>query len=172
MERKPQGTAIGTVTRTEVARGVERAARARRLAVRVCRRHARLSRSQRAVQDPRYKYFWASDGERRLYDVVADPEQEWKVVTEAQPAEAQMADLRFAWDIVRYVKSNAIAVCKDRMLLGAGAGQMSRVDSVEISISKAGDRIQGKVRRARRRAGEVADGRPADRLVGNQLGHQ
>jgi phosphoribosylaminoimidazolecarboxamide formyltransferase/IMP cyclohydrolase len=56
-----------------------------------------------------------------------------------------MADLRFAWDIVRYVKSNAIAVCKDRMLLGAGAGQMSRVDSVEISIKKAGDRVQGAV---------------------------
>jgi phosphoribosylaminoimidazolecarboxamide formyltransferase/IMP cyclohydrolase len=78
-------------------------------------------------------------------DVVADPEEDWKVVTEAKPAEAQMADLRFAWDIVRYVKSNAIAVCKDRMLLGAGAGQMSRVDSVEISIKKAGDRVQGAV---------------------------
>ncbi len=78
-------------------------------------------------------------------DVAADPEADWTVVTEAQPPEAQMADLRFAWDIVRYVKSNAIAVCKDRMLLGAGAGQMSRVDSVEIAISKAGDRVKGAV---------------------------
>lgn len=78
-------------------------------------------------------------------DIVADPEADWKVVTKTQPAEAQMADLRFAWDIVRYVKSNAIAICKDRMLLGAGAGQMSRVDSVEISINKAGDRVQGAV---------------------------
>ncbi|NLS93070.1 MAG: bifunctional phosphoribosylaminoimidazolecarboxamide formyltransferase/IMP cyclohydrolase [Planctomycetaceae bacterium] len=78
-------------------------------------------------------------------DVAADPEADWTVVTETQPAEAQMADLRFAWDIVRFVKSNAIAVCKDRMLLGAGAGQMSRVDSVEIAISKAGDRVKGAV---------------------------
>ncbi len=78
-------------------------------------------------------------------DVQADPEAEWKVATKAQPAAAQMADLRFAWDIVRYVKSNAIAVCKDRMLLGAGAGQMSRVDSVEIAIKKAGDRVKGSV---------------------------
>ncbi len=78
-------------------------------------------------------------------DLLADPQQDWKVVTRAQPAEAQMADLRFAWDIVRYVKSNAIAVCKDRMLLGAGAGQMSRVDSVEIAIEKAGDRVKGAV---------------------------
>jgi phosphoribosylaminoimidazolecarboxamide formyltransferase/IMP cyclohydrolase len=78
-------------------------------------------------------------------DVIADPEGDWTVVTETQPADSQLADLRFAWDIVRYVKSNAIAVCKDRMLLGAGAGQMSRVDSVEIAINKAGDRVKGAV---------------------------
>ena len=56
-------------------------------------------------------------------------------------AAAQMADLRFAWAMVRHVKSNAIVLAKDRMLLGAGAGQMSRVDSVEISIKKAGGRV-------------------------------
>jgi phosphoribosylaminoimidazolecarboxamide formyltransferase/IMP cyclohydrolase len=78
-------------------------------------------------------------------DSLADPEGEWKVVTEAKPTDAQMADLRFAWAIVRHVKSNAIVLCKDRMLLGAGAGQMSRVDSVEISIKKAGDRAAGSV---------------------------
>ncbi len=78
-------------------------------------------------------------------DVLADPEEDWKVVTDTKPTDQQMDDLRFAWEIVRHVKSNAIAVCKDRMLLGAGAGQMSRVDSVEISIQKAGDRIAGSV---------------------------
>jgi len=78
-------------------------------------------------------------------DVTADPEEDWKVVTDAKPSDQQMADLRFAWEIVRHVKSNAIAVCKDRMLLGAGAGQMSRVDSVEIAIEKAGERIAGAV---------------------------
>jgi phosphoribosylaminoimidazolecarboxamide formyltransferase/IMP cyclohydrolase len=78
-------------------------------------------------------------------DVAADPEEEWKVVTKAKPTEEQMEDLRFGWQIVRHVKSNAIAVCRDKMLLGAGAGQMSRVDSVEISINKAGDRIKGAV---------------------------
>ena len=56
-----------------------------------------------------------------------------------------MADLRFAWELVRHVKSNAIVLCKDRMLLGTGAGQMSRVDSVEIAIEKAGDRAAGSV---------------------------
>jgi len=76
-------------------------------------------------------------------DVLPDPEDQWKVVTEVQPSQAQMIDLRFAWAMVRYVKSNAIVLCKDRMLLGAGAGQMSRVDSVEIAIEKAGDRAAG-----------------------------
>ncbi len=76
-------------------------------------------------------------------DVLADPEDIWKVVTEKQPTEAQMADLRFAWEMVRHVKSNAIVLCKNRMLLGTGAGQMSRVDSTEIAIKKAGDRSTG-----------------------------
>ncbi len=62
-------------------------------------------------------------------------------MTEAQPTDAQLADLRFAWAMCRHVKSNAIVLAKDSMLLGAGAGQMSRVDSVEIAISKAGDRV-------------------------------
>lgn len=78
-------------------------------------------------------------------DVLADPESEWKVVTDAKPTDAQMTDLRFAWEIVRHVKSNAIVLCKDGMLLGTGAGQMSRVDSTEIAVKKAGDRAKGAV---------------------------
>ena len=78
-------------------------------------------------------------------DVLADPEDQWKVVTEAQPTEAQRRDLRFAWSIVRHVKSNAIVLAKGGMLLGTGAGQMSRVDSVDIAIKKAGTRVQGSV---------------------------
>jgi phosphoribosylaminoimidazolecarboxamide formyltransferase/IMP cyclohydrolase len=78
-------------------------------------------------------------------DVLADPEELWRVVTNVKPTESQMADLRFAWDIVRDVKSNAIVLCKDRILLGTGAGQMSRVDSVEIAIAKAGERAAGSV---------------------------
>ena len=78
-------------------------------------------------------------------DVQDDPEDEWKVVTEKQPTAKQVEDLRFAWNLCRFVKSNAIVLCKDGMLLGAGAGQMSRVDSVKISIEKAGDRIDGAV---------------------------
>jgi phosphoribosylaminoimidazolecarboxamide formyltransferase/IMP cyclohydrolase len=78
-------------------------------------------------------------------DVSPDPEQDWKVVTDNRPMKEQQADLRFAWSIVRHVKSNAIVLCKDRMLLGVGAGQMSRVDSVEIAVAKAGNRVAGSV---------------------------
>ncbi len=76
-------------------------------------------------------------------DVLADPEDDWQVVTDAKPSGEQMTDLRFAWEIVRHVKSNAVVLCKNRMLLGAGAGQMSRVDSVEIAVRKAADRAAG-----------------------------
>lgn len=78
-------------------------------------------------------------------DLEPDHEMDWKVVTATQPSAAQLADLRFGWSIVRHVKSNAIVVCKDRALWGAGAGQMSRVDSVEIAIHKAGPRVTGAV---------------------------
>jgi phosphoribosylaminoimidazolecarboxamide formyltransferase / IMP cyclohydrolase len=78
-------------------------------------------------------------------DVLTDPEDIWQVVTETKPTDAQMVDLRFAWEMVRHVKSNAIVLCKDGMLLGTGAGQMSRVDSTEIAIRKAGQRAEGSV---------------------------
>jgi phosphoribosylaminoimidazolecarboxamide formyltransferase/IMP cyclohydrolase len=78
-------------------------------------------------------------------DILPDPENEWRVVTAAKPTAGQMVDLRFAWEIVRHVKSNAIVLAKNRMLLGTGAGQMSRVDSVEIAIKKAAERAAGSV---------------------------
>ncbi|TWT65934.1 Bifunctional purine biosynthesis protein PurH [Posidoniimonas polymericola] len=78
-------------------------------------------------------------------DDMADDESEWKVVTETQPSDAQLAELRFAWAACRHVKSNAIVLSQDNALVGVGAGQMSRVDSVEISIKKAGDRVIGAV---------------------------
>ena len=78
-------------------------------------------------------------------DVAADPESEWRIVTNAQPDDATLAELRFAWAIVRHVKSNAIVLANNRMLVGVGAGQMSRVDSTQIAIQKAGPRCKGAV---------------------------
>jgi phosphoribosylaminoimidazolecarboxamide formyltransferase/IMP cyclohydrolase len=78
-------------------------------------------------------------------DMAADDESSWKVATTRRPAEELWADLRFAWSMVRHVKSNAIVLASQRALVGIGAGQMSRVDSVQIAIRKAGDRAKGAV---------------------------
>jgi phosphoribosylaminoimidazolecarboxamide formyltransferase / IMP cyclohydrolase len=76
-------------------------------------------------------------------DDLPDDESTWQVVTATQPTAAQLADLKFAWAVCRHVKSNAIVLAEGQTLLGVGAGQMSRVDSVEIAISKAAERVAG-----------------------------
>lgn len=76
-------------------------------------------------------------------DNLPDPENEWQTVTQRKPTAAELDDLRFAWALVRHVKSNAITLAKNRVLLGAGAGQMSRVDSVQIALTKAGAKAAG-----------------------------
>ncbi|MGB4812384.1 MAG: bifunctional phosphoribosylaminoimidazolecarboxamide formyltransferase/IMP cyclohydrolase [Methylophilaceae bacterium] len=71
-----------------------------------------------------------------------------KVVTKKQPTPQQMMDLMFAWNVAKYVKSNAIVFCGNGMTLGIGAGQMSRVDSTKIAAIKAqnaGLSLQGSV---------------------------
>ena len=62
-----------------------------------------------------------------------------EVVTERAPTAAQIQDMLFAWTVVKYVKSNAIIFCKDKMTVGVGAGQMSRVYSTKIAAIKAAD---------------------------------
>ena len=75
-------------------------------------------------------------------DAVED-DSEYRVVTETHPSPQQMGDLIFAWRVARVVKSNAIVLAKDGATVGVGAGQMSRVDSSEIAVKKAGERAQG-----------------------------
>jgi phosphoribosylaminoimidazolecarboxamide formyltransferase/IMP cyclohydrolase len=69
----------------------------------------------------------------------------WKIVSKQQPKAEQLADLAFAWRVVRWVKSNAIVFVKDEATVGIGAGQMSRVDSVMVAGHKAGERAKGSV---------------------------
>jgi phosphoribosylaminoimidazolecarboxamide formyltransferase/IMP cyclohydrolase len=63
--------------------------------------------------------------------------QDWKCVTQRQPTESEMRGLIFAWRIVKHVKSNAIVYAREGVLVGVGAGQMSRVDSVRLGATKA-----------------------------------
>ncbi len=72
-------------------------------------------------------------------------EDKLKVVTKRSPTPEEMEALRFAWKVVKHVKSNAIVVARKDQVLGVGAGQMSRVDSVKIAIEKAGDKAKGAV---------------------------
>jgi phosphoribosylaminoimidazolecarboxamide formyltransferase/IMP cyclohydrolase len=69
----------------------------------------------------------------------------WKTATETEVGDELWDDLAFAWEIVRHVKSNAIVLAKETSLIGVGAGQMSRVDSVEIAIDKGGERANGSI---------------------------
>jgi len=62
-----------------------------------------------------------------------------RVVTELAPTPQQIEDMLFAWTVVKYVKSNAIIFCRDKMTIGVGAGQMSRVYSTRIAAIKAAD---------------------------------
>ncbi|MDH4046967.1 MAG: bifunctional phosphoribosylaminoimidazolecarboxamide formyltransferase/IMP cyclohydrolase [Gammaproteobacteria bacterium] len=66
-------------------------------------------------------------------------QQQLKVVTARSPSEAEMRDLLFAWKVAKFVKSNAIVFCRERMTIGVGAGQMSRVYSTRIAAIKAAD---------------------------------
>ncbi len=62
---------------------------------------------------------------------------ESKIVTKRQPSGAEHRDLHFAWRVAKHVKSNAIVLVRDGRTVGVGAGQMSRVDAVRLSIQKA-----------------------------------
>ena len=66
-----------------------------------------------------------------------------QVVTSRSPSESEWADLDFAWKVCKHVKSNAIVLARQGCTVGIGAGQMSRVVSVQIAVQKAGDASRG-----------------------------
>ncbi len=71
-------------------------------------------------------------------DDQSQQEETWKVVSNRRPTESEMNDLRFAWRVVRHVKSNAIVLAKNQSVVGVGSGQPNRVESVAIAARKAG----------------------------------
>src|SRR6185436_221141 len=79
------------------------------------------------------------------WDVGGEPG--WKVVTERAPNAYEESALKFAWVVSRHVKSNAIVLARQDgqgfVSNGIGAGQMSRVDSVEIALKKAKRAVEG-----------------------------
>ena len=96
-------------------------------------------------------------------DVRGDDPDSWRVVTRRKPTGAELEAMKFAWLVCKHVKSNAIVLASvgeatpplnnglalsaqhELSAIGVGAGQMSRVDSVQIAIRKAGDLVKGAV---------------------------
>jgi phosphoribosylaminoimidazolecarboxamide formyltransferase/IMP cyclohydrolase len=81
----------------------------------------------------------------QMPDTLTKPELKPRVVTKRQPNKTELSDLLFAWKAVKGIKSNAIVIAKDKTLLGMGAGQPSRVVSVELALKRAGGRAKGSV---------------------------
>jgi len=76
-------------------------------------------------------------------DTKADDPATWDVVTAVAPTDSQWRDLDFAWKAARMVKSNAIVFALGSAIVGLGAGQPNRLESVAIAARKAGDKAKG-----------------------------
>jgi phosphoribosylaminoimidazolecarboxamide formyltransferase/IMP cyclohydrolase len=105
-------------------------------------------KNMRIIELDRFKIDFTSDRIRSWFGGILVQEadyidEDWKniqVPTRRKPDRKEMEELKFAYRIVKHVKSNAIVLTKDGMTLGVGAGQMSRVDSLKIAIMKAEER--------------------------------
>jgi phosphoribosylaminoimidazolecarboxamide formyltransferase/IMP cyclohydrolase len=78
------------------------------------------------------------------FDQLTDP-TDLNVVTKTTPTPEQLAELAFAWRACKTTKSNAIVLARDTKTVGIGGGVYSRVDALQIAITKAGDKAQGAV---------------------------
>jgi phosphoribosylaminoimidazolecarboxamide formyltransferase/IMP cyclohydrolase len=82
---------------------------------------------------------------RQEVDFGDKTQENWKVVTVAQPTAAEMASMKFAWTACQHVKSNSIVFAQGEATVGIGGGQPNRVDCVRIAKQRAGDRSVGAV---------------------------
>jgi phosphoribosylaminoimidazolecarboxamide formyltransferase/IMP cyclohydrolase len=80
-----------------------------------------------------------------VIDAAGDSPEHWQQVCGPKVNEQTMKDLEFAWRSVRSVKSNAILLASMTTSVGIGMGQVSRVDSAQLAVSRAGDRAKGSV---------------------------
>ena len=80
-----------------------------------------------------------------LIDAEGDDPKNWKQVSGDAVSSEVLSDLAFAWRSVRAVKSNAILLAHDSASVGVGMGQVNRVDSARLAVSRAGERAKGSV---------------------------
>jgi len=84
--------------------------------------------------------FLVQDWDRGRFDRAST-----RTVTQRAPTDEEWEQLGYAWTAVKHVKSNAIVLFKDGAAVGVGAGQMSRVEAVQLAVQRAGDRARGAV---------------------------
>jgi phosphoribosylaminoimidazolecarboxamide formyltransferase/IMP cyclohydrolase len=84
--------------------------------------------------------FLVQDPDRKPDDAL-----EMRVVSKRQPTDEELRDLRFAWRACKHVKSNAIVLARENAMVGMGAGQPNRVNSVRLAVERAGERARGSV---------------------------
>jgi phosphoribosylaminoimidazolecarboxamide formyltransferase/IMP cyclohydrolase len=78
-------------------------------------------------------------------DVSTTSVPDFKTLTRRSPTNQEVADLLFAWKVVKHVKSNAIVIAKNLQIIGVGAGQMNRVQSVRLAVTQAGEKSAGAI---------------------------
>ena len=78
-------------------------------------------------------------------DVIDEDPASWRAVTDRKPSASELKDLAFAWKVCKHIRSNAILLAKDDTLVGMGAGQPNRVNSVRLALRIAGDKAKGSV---------------------------
>jgi phosphoribosylaminoimidazolecarboxamide formyltransferase/IMP cyclohydrolase len=70
-------------------------------------------------------------------DIEREDSLQWEIATRREPSKNEKTALEFAWKIVKHIKSNGIVIAIQNRTIGIGAGQMSRIDSVELALRKA-----------------------------------
>lgn len=117
------------------------------LAVLTTKPNLRVLRAEGSAKDAPSYALRSVGGGILIQDLDAgdEPWDEWQVVTDTPVDPAMMADLKLAWITCKHTKSNAIVLAKDATIVGVGAGQMSRVDSVRLAVERSGERHTGSV---------------------------
>ncbi|HEX6075827.1 MAG TPA: bifunctional phosphoribosylaminoimidazolecarboxamide formyltransferase/IMP cyclohydrolase [Micromonosporaceae bacterium] len=82
---------------------------------------------------------------RDAVDAPGDTPAGWRLAAGEAADQSTLADLEFAWRAIRAVKSNAILLASDGATVGVGMGQVNRVDSARLAVTRAGDRAAGSV---------------------------
>ncbi|MDQ0352462.1 phosphoribosylaminoimidazolecarboxamide formyltransferase/IMP cyclohydrolase [Alkalibacillus filiformis] len=78
-------------------------------------------------------------------DRYPESDMQYDIVTDREPSEEEWTNMKFAWKVMKHVKSNAILLANEKQTIGVGAGQMNRVGAAMIAIEQAGEKAKGAV---------------------------